>query len=165
VCVHKCVLCGNTSDGYHPGIDGSRPACSCQAGCAAAAVQHRTPAPAASRVPAALLAVFAGAPDQAVGAHSFAAACGGEGMCAHSRVAAKAPEVAGRGCPDRASMASMSFTPHPTAAAVKTWRGGWISASKSLSLTERVHSPIRPYRCWVAVVGREGVATSLPCYY
>jgi hypothetical protein len=40
---------------------------------AAAAVQHRTPSP-ASRVPAALLAVFALAPDQAVGVHAFAAA-------------------------------------------------------------------------------------------
>jgi len=40
---------------------------------AAAAVQHRTPSP-ASRFPAALLAVFALAPDQAVGVHAFAAA-------------------------------------------------------------------------------------------
>ena len=47
-------------------------------GYAAAAVKHRTPAPAASRVPAALLAVFAPAPDPAVGAHAFAAAVAAE---------------------------------------------------------------------------------------
>ena len=37
-------------------------------------MQHRTPAPAASRVAAALLAVLALAPDPAVGAHALAAA-------------------------------------------------------------------------------------------
>ena len=43
-------------------------------GCAAAAVQHRTPVMAASRVLAAILAVFAAlAPDSAVGAHAFTA--------------------------------------------------------------------------------------------
>ena len=54
-------------------------------GCAAAAVQHLThdtPAPASSRVPAALLVVFALAPDPAVGVHTFAAA-----------LAAKAPDA------------------------------------------------------------------------
>jgi hypothetical protein len=49
-------------------------------GCTAAAVHHRTPVPAASRVPAALLAVFALAPDPAVGAHSFATAVAAEAI-------------------------------------------------------------------------------------
>jgi hypothetical protein len=59
-------------DGHHPGIDGSMTACSCQAQLCING--RRTPAPAASRVPAAVLPVFALAPDAAVGAHAFAAA-------------------------------------------------------------------------------------------
>ena len=43
-------------------------------------MQQRTPAPAASRDPAALLAVFALAPDPAVGAHVFAAAVEAEAI-------------------------------------------------------------------------------------
>jgi len=38
--------------------------------CATAAVQHRTPAPAKSHVPTALLSFFSHAPDPAVGAHA-----------------------------------------------------------------------------------------------
>jgi hypothetical protein len=60
---------------------------------AAAAVQHRTPAPAASRVPAALLAVFALAPDPAVGAHAFAAAVAAEAPDAVMLADAGAPAV------------------------------------------------------------------------
>ena len=49
-------------------------------------MQHRTPEPAASRVPAALLAVFALGPDPAVGAHTFAAAVA-------ARMIIKAPDA------------------------------------------------------------------------
>jgi len=62
-------------------------------GCAAAAVQHRTPAPAASRVPAALLAVLSGAPDPAVGAHALAAAVAAEAPDAVMLADAGAPAV------------------------------------------------------------------------
>ena len=60
---------------------------------AAAAVQHRTPAPAASRVPAALLAVLSGAPDPAVGAHALAAAVAAEAPDAVMLADAGAPAV------------------------------------------------------------------------
>jgi hypothetical protein len=65
-------------------------------GYAAAAVKHRTPAPAASRVPAALLAVFAPAPDPAVGAHAFAAAVAAEAPLAVMLADAGAPAVLAR---------------------------------------------------------------------
>ena len=58
-------------------------------------MQHRTPAPAASRVPAALLAVFALAPDPAVGAHAFAAAVAAEAPDAVMLADAGAPAVLG----------------------------------------------------------------------
>jgi hypothetical protein len=67
-------------------------------------VQHLTPAPAASRVPAALLAVFALAPDPVVGAYAFAAA-----------VAAEAPDavmLADAGAPRVLALASCNGSPH-----------------------------------------------------
>ena len=54
-------MCGNTMTAIIRALMEAGP--HVRVGCAAAAVQHRTPAPAASRVPAALLAVFALAPD------------------------------------------------------------------------------------------------------
>jgi hypothetical protein len=67
---HKCVRCGNTMTaiirasmqaGLHDRVKHA---------CATAAVQHRTPAPAKSHVPTALLSFFSHAPDPAVGAHA-----------------------------------------------------------------------------------------------
>ena len=68
VCVLAHVLCDN-NNGCYLGIDRSRPA-----RFVGEAVQHQTPARAASRIPAALLAVLALALDPLVGAHAFAAA-------------------------------------------------------------------------------------------
>jgi hypothetical protein len=63
-------------------------------GCAAAAVQHRTPVMAASRVLAAILAVFAAlAPDSAVGAHAFTAAVAAKALDAVMIADAGAPAV------------------------------------------------------------------------
>ena len=75
-------------------------------------MQHLTPAPAASRVPAALLAVFALAPDPVVGAYAFAAAVAAEAPDAVMLADAGAPRVLALAQTVPATVPRTALAPH-----------------------------------------------------